>query len=124
MALSIGSILSACHNNNQPSPEQSTQDSTKQVKQEDKSHHPVGAGNWDVIVLVQNSKGEPYSGATVSAPCTGWPAKTTDATGTVEFSGTGSCPCATAPATITTPKGCNQKINVSCDSTYTVTCTQ
>ena len=124
MALSIGSILSACHNNSQPAADQNTQDTTQQVKQEDKSHHPVGTGTWTVNIMVNDSKGEPYSGATVDAPCTGWPAKVTDATGQVQFSGTGTCPCAVAPATITTPKGCNQKINVSCDSTYTVTCTQ
>jgi len=124
MAICIGSILSACHNNSQPAADQNTQDTTKQAKQEDKSHHTVGSGGWEITVMVQNSKGEPYSGATVTAPCTGWPAKTTDAAGGVQFSGTGPCPCSVAQATITTPKGCNQKINVSCDSTYTVTCTQ
>jgi hypothetical protein len=124
MALCIGSILSACHNNNQPATEQSTRDTIQHVKPESIAHDTVGVGNWQVNIVVMDSKGLPYSGATVAAPCTGWPAKTTDATGHVQFSGTSPCPCALAPATITTPKGCNQKINVSCDSTYTVTCTQ
>ena len=124
MALCIGSILSACHNNNQPAPEQSAQDTTQHVKPESNAHDTVGASGWTVDIIVNNSKGAPYSGATVSAPCTGWPAKVTDATGHVQFSGSSPCPCAVAPATVTTPKGCNQKINVSCDSTYTVVCTQ
>lgn len=124
MALCIGSILSACHNNSQPAAEQSTQDTTQHAKPESSSHDTVGTGTWTVTILVEGSKGEPFSGATVSAPCTGWPAKTTDATGKAQFSGSGTCPCAAAQATVTTPKGCNQKINVSCDSMYTVVCTQ
>ena len=124
LAFSIGSILSACHNNIQPAPEQNTQDTTQHVKPESSSHDTIGVGGWQITVVVNDSKGGPYNGATVTAPCTGWPAKTTDATGKVQFSGTNTCPCATAPATITTPKGCNQKINVSCDSTYTVVCSQ
>jgi hypothetical protein len=81
------------------------------------------AGDWSVIVMVEGSKGEPISGATVSVPCTGWPAKTTDATGEVAFSGDGSCPCSNSPAEVTTPKGCDDKFNVSCD-TYTEICTE
>ena len=101
-----------------------TQDSTHHHHPKDKDHPHLGGSGWTLAVIVGDLKGTPISGALVSAPCTGWPAKTTDITGKAQFSGTGTCPCSVSPASVTTNKGCDVKLNVSCDSTYTVSCSQ
>jgi hypothetical protein len=121
LALCIGSIVSACHHGDQPAPAQNAQDTTIQNPKPQGIHtDTLGAGSWTVIINVQDSKASPYMGAIVTAPCTGWPSKTTDASGMVAFSGTGPCPCSHSPATVTTTKGCNIKVNVSCDTTIAI----
>ena len=98
-------------------------DSTKHHPKE-KKHPTVGGSTWTLTILVQDQTAKPISGATVLAPCTGWPAKTTNTAGMVSFTCNAPCTCTEGVATITTPKGCSQKIAVLCDSIYTVTCNQ
>lgn len=99
------------------------QDSTKH-HHKDKHHPHVGGTSWTVMIYVGDLTGKPITGASVYAPCTGYPSKTTDAAGQVQFSGNSPCPCSAGVASISTPKGCNVKIAVSCDSTYSVSCAQ
>jgi hypothetical protein len=82
----------------------------------------VGSTGWSVIVIVNDQTQKPIAGATVSAPCTGWPSKTTNVSGQVQFSGTGSCPCSGASANVTTNKGCNVNTTIVCDGTATAVC--
>ena len=109
------------HHHKSPAPKSETEDSTSHHNLKDKKGHD-GGSTWTVAIIVTDQSTKPIYGATVSAPCTGWPSKTTDATGRVQFSGNAPCPCAESQATISTPKGCSVKINVSCDTAYTAVC--
>jgi hypothetical protein len=109
------------HNHKAPQPKYEGVDSTKHTKPQEKKGHD-GGSQWTVVMIVNDATAKPIPGATVSAPCTGQPSKTTDATGKVVFSGNAPCPCAESQATVTTTKGCNKNVNVSCGNTYTVVC--
>lgn len=124
IAVLAGAMLTACQNNNQPAPAQTNADTTGHVKTQTNTPDTLGGSGWSETFIIRDSKGEPISGALVSAPCTGQPARTSSSTGVVTFTGTAPCTCNASQATVTTNKGCNQKINITCDSTYTVTCTQ
>ena len=100
-------------------------DSTKHHPKDKKHPHPtVGGGTWAIAINVGDLTGKPISGATVTAPCTGFAAKTTNASGYVSFTGNAPCPCAEGQATISTNKGCSIKIAITCDSNYNVNCSQ
>jgi hypothetical protein len=58
-----------------------------------------------MIITVLDDEFEPVSGATISAPCTGSRAVTTNWTGTAIFPVRAGCHCNGASATVTTPKG-------------------
>ena len=95
-------------------------DSTKHNKPKEEKGGDGGTV-WNIAVVVNDATAKPISGATVSAPCTGQPSKTTDSNGKVVFSGNAPCPCAESQATVTT-KDCTKYVNVSCGNTYSVTC--
>jgi hypothetical protein len=103
--------------------ENNGQDSTKH-HQNDKHHGHLGGTTWNFMVVVTDQSSKPISGATVAAPCTGGPSKVTNASGVVQFSGNAPCPCSAGYVSVTTPKGCNTKTNVTCDSTFNVQCNQ
>ena len=65
---------------------------------------PALGGEWSVVIVVSDSKGSPVSGAKVTLPCSGQPYELTDAKGTVDFTGAGSCPCTDAPVNVSTSK--------------------
>jgi hypothetical protein len=113
-----------CSNSPHAAPDQGAVDTTQKQNHTNDGHTGPGTGGWTFTLIVRDAKAVPISGATVAAPCTGQPNRLTDITGTVQFSGTGSCTCSSSPATVTTTKGCDIKLNVSCDSTYNVTCDQ
>ena len=72
---------------------QASQDTSQKSAPKDKNGVGAGTGSWTVGIIVNDQTQKPIAGATVSAPCTGWPSKTTNSSGQVQFSGTGSCPC-------------------------------
>jgi hypothetical protein len=86
------------------------------------SFTPDLGGEWSVSILVNDSKGNPVSGAKVTAPCTGEAYELTDGKGTVDFMGSGSCPCNVSLANVSTSKS-NVNQSVSC-GTNTVTLPQ
>lgn len=103
-----------------PAPSYEGMDSTNNNKPKEKKGGDGGT-TWTVTLFVNDATAKPITGATVSAPCTGQPSKTTDSTGKVVFSGNAPCPCAESQATVTT-KDCTKYVNVSCGNTYSVTC--
>ena len=113
--------FSTKHHKHAPTPKYEGQDSTKQHPK-DKKHPHVGGSTWAITIGVADLTGKPLSGATVALPCTGGPAKITNAAGKVVFGGNAPCPCADGMATISTPKGCSVNQPVTCDSSYTVGC--
>ncbi len=83
---------------------------------------PIG-GELPLWVMVTDYNNKPIMGAMVSIPCTGQPAKYTDAKGQVVFMVGNVCPCNNDDAVVTTQKGCYQTLKVSC-GTYQVQCNQ
>jgi hypothetical protein len=78
---------------------------------------PMLGGEYNVTLVVTDSKSNPVAGAKVTLPCSGQPFEFTDAKGTVVFAGAGSCPCTNSPANISTTKS-NVYQNVYCGTNY------
>lgn len=95
---------------------------TSNVKTSFKATKKVG-GELQLTWWVVDVNMKPVAGALVSVPCTGQPAKYTDAKGMAVFSVGNVCPCNGDDATVTTQKGCYQQLKVSC-GTYQVQCNQ
>ena len=113
------------HHKTVPAPKYENQDSTKHHDPKDKKKHPnVGGSLWSISVMVTDLTGKPLSNATVTLPCSGSSPKPTNSSGIAVFGGNAPCPCTEAKASVSTSKGCDQTITVSCDSSYTVTCNQ
>ena len=78
---------------------------------------PALGGEWGVLIVVSDSKGNPVSGAKVTLPCSGQTFEFTDSKGTVDFIGAGSCPCTSSNANISTSKSTVNQA-VSCGTNY------
>ena len=89
------------------------------------SFKPNTCCGGEVILVVQvlDVATKPVAAALVTASCTGQAPKYTDAKGIATFQLGTVCPCNNDPVTVTTQKGCYQKLNVSCGS-YVVQCNQ
>ncbi len=73
-------------------------------------------GQQVFIVTVMDDNYNPIAGADVYAPCTGQKPMLTNAQGVAQFTLTGQCNCEGAMAAITTPGGCNEQIELKCNS--------
>ena len=78
---------------------------------------PAMGGEWNVIIVVTDAKGSPVSGAKVNLPCSGQTFEFTDSKGTVDFIGSGSCPCTSSNANVQTSRS-NVNQAVSCGTNY------
>lgn len=124
IVLFIGlSSFTRTHHKTVAGPAGNGQDSTKHHPK-DKKHPNVGGSTWSIQFTVGDLAGKPISNAKVDLPCSGSPAKPTNASGIAIFTGNAPCPCSEGKATISTTKGCSQAVIVSCDSSYIVNCNQ
>jgi hypothetical protein len=74
---------------------------------------PDLGGEWSVVIVVSDSKGNPVSGAKVTLPCSGESYELTNAEGNADFSGSGTCPCTESLVNVNTSKS-NVNQDVSC----------
>jgi len=74
---------------------------------------PDLGGEWSVVIVVSDSKGNPVSGAKVTLPCSGESYELTDSKGNADFSGSGTCPCNESLVNVSTSKS-NVNQDVTC----------
>ena len=80
---------------------------------------PMSAGGeWTVTIIVTDIKSNPIQGALIAAPCAGGSAYT-NASGAVNWSGTGTCPCSNVNIHVTTTN-CDKYVKIVCGTTNVV----